>query len=205
MKLSEVHLDIADSTRTLAFYTEAMGMHLHSECESPDGSEVNYTLAYDTGAKLVLRHRRDGPREAAYHGGPSDAYWKTGITIANVDVARERLRTRGIDVTKPCQFHNIGYLCHLEDPDGYTIELLQHRFEENHVHTPPNPDLSLGHAPTLGQISLNVSDIERLFGLPGHSSFAGDGLASTGDNYINSNNSNIKIDLPDIYYIINYN
>ncbi len=161
MQLSELHLDISEPTQSLEFYTEALGMRPDFERESSDGRETVYTLAYGTGARLMLRYRRDLPREFRYHCGKHDAYWKIGIALADVNSARERLLARGITVTEPCQFHDIGYLCHMEDPDGYTIELLQHRFERNHVPIQPDPELPLGYAPTLGQISLNVRDIER--------------------------------------------
>ena len=46
----------------------------------------------------------------------SGGYWKIGITLPDVDVARDRLLARGIAVSTPQQFYDIGYLCHLADP-----------------------------------------------------------------------------------------
>ena len=76
----------------------------------------------------------------------------------------ERLRHHGIDVTDPQQFRDIGYLCHLADPDGYVIELLQHKFDENHTPDVADPALALGAPPTLGQITIRVTHIERSLG-----------------------------------------
>ena len=66
----------------------------------------------------------------------------------------------GIQVSEPCQFHDIGYLCHLDDPDGYCIELLQHRFADNFVRPPALAGYPLGGEAMIGQVSINVSDID---------------------------------------------
>ena len=42
------------------------------------------------------------------------------------------------------QFMEVGYLCHLTDPNGFTIELLQHTFKKNFVKPVPDPSLALG-------------------------------------------------------------
>ena len=35
-------------------------------------------------------------------------------------------------------------LCHFEDPDGYCIELIQHRMLDNHRARPANENYALG-------------------------------------------------------------
>ena len=88
-------------------------------------------------------------------------YWKMGLTVADVDLARERLIGNGIEVSDPCQFGDIGYLCHLEDPDGYCIELLQQRFARNFVRGPADEGYPLGGEAMIGQVSINMSDIDK--------------------------------------------
>merc|ERR1712228_248440 len=58
----------------------------------------------------------------------NDAYWKIGIVAPDIDELRQSLLSQNIAVGKASQFLDIGYLCHLSDPNGQTIELLQHTF-----------------------------------------------------------------------------
>jgi len=143
--LSEVSLDISDPERSLEFYVQRLGMRLIAELANP-GSETTVSVhAFETGACLKLQHDRARPSFTSdYQPLESDAYWKIGVTLADVDVARERLTTLGVQVTDHGQFHDIGYLCHLDDPDGYCIGLLQHIFQRNHRPQPPLPAEVLG-------------------------------------------------------------
>ena len=50
-----------------------------------------------------------------------------------MDLARLKIIQSGITVSNPSQFLDIGYLCHLTDPEGRSIELLQHSFAENFI------------------------------------------------------------------------
>lgn len=159
--LSEVSLDVSDPEKSLGFYIQKLGMRLIGEQVIPGTKTTVYSVSFASGACLKLRHDRSRSNSARdYQPLESDAYWKIGVTIADVDVARERLTSRGVQVTEPEQFFDIGYLCHVEDPDGYCIELLQHKFEQNHRPQPSLKTEILGNVPNLGQVSLNVSSIE---------------------------------------------
>lgn len=89
-----------------------------------------------------------------------DAYWKIGLTLDEVDLAHDCLIAQGIPVSAPAQFLDVGYLCHLRDPDGYAIELLQKDFEVDHRPRAATPGAPLGSTPTLGQITLRVPDAD---------------------------------------------
>ena len=161
-ELVELTLDIGDPDRSLPFYTDVLGMSVCSSSGSPAVGESVWLLGFGKGANLKLRHRSSEPfRDAVYQPTDNDLFWKIGITLADVDRARQRLVENGIDVSEPCQFHDIGYLCHFEDPDGYCIELLQHRFECNFVRSPALEGYPLGGEAMIGQVSLNVSDIDK--------------------------------------------
>jgi len=160
--LIELTLDVSDPESSVEFYTKALGMELFTHSSPTSGGESTWVLGFRQGAKLKLRHRADERcRDAVYEPGENDLYWKIGITLADVDLARERLNTRGIEVTEPCQFHDIGYLCHLEDPDGYCIELLQHQFARNFVSVPALDGYPLGGVAMIGQVSINVTEIDK--------------------------------------------
>ena len=132
----------------------------HTEGDAETPSRYQLTFGANDLTALELLYGNEEPR-SLYQHDDGDLYWKTGITLPDVDNACERLRHHGIEVTDPHQFRDIGYLCHLADPDGYVIELLQHKFAENHTPTVADPALALGAPPTLGQITIRVTDIER--------------------------------------------
>ena len=94
-----------------------------------------------------------------------DVYWKIGLSLADVDTARSQLMSHGVDVTQPRQFRDIGYLCHLSDPFGYSIELLQRDFQSNfcseRIKCFLNPTFALRQQTHVGQITLRVSDIKE--------------------------------------------
>ena len=69
-----------------------------------------------------------------------------------MSLASERLRSRGVDVSDPATFEDVGFVAHLKDPNGLVIELLQRTFEENFVKPPVQEDKPLGNPahPVLG-------------------------------------------------------
>lgn len=82
-----------------------------------------------------------------------------------MDTARSHLISHGVHVTQPRQFRDIGYLCHLNDPFGYSVELLQRDFQHNfcseRIKSFLNPTFALRQQTHVGQITLRVSDIEK--------------------------------------------
>lgn len=106
-------------------------------------------------AILELHETQDADMHSAkVRFEPPSGYWKIGILVSDLDTYRARLMTLGIAVTSPKQFLQIGYLCHLNDPDGFRIELLQRTFEST-------AEKSVMPSPTLGHITLRVSDAEK--------------------------------------------
>ena len=63
-------------------------------------------------------------------------------------------------MTEAAQFQDVGYLCHLRDPNGFSIELLQHTFEKNFSAVTPDDSLALGQPAVIGQITTRSTDIE---------------------------------------------
>ena len=160
LELSEIHLDITDPAPMLEFYIDRLGMRLKSQKASSDESTTVYTMGFARGADTVLRHSHSTHNINVAAPIENSVYWKIGITLPDVTLARNKLIEGGIAVTEPCQFHDIGYLCHLDDPEGNCIELLQHTFEQTSVLKQPPSALPLGQLATLGQVSLNVRDID---------------------------------------------
>lgn len=171
--LSHHTLRIGDLQASLAFYCGRLGMRLVAE--QTFGSTKRAFLAFDENTPgglealagqgiTVLELRQCDPEACGPKGrldpGGEDGYWKIGITLADVDLARASLVAQGIEVSVPRQFRDIGYLCHLSDPDGFQIELLQHRFAGSHAPVPRQAGYPLGGPATFGQVTLRVRDPE---------------------------------------------
>ena len=121
-------------------------------CMDPAEQQKFYVDVLGMTALEVDRVGYDGPNahlkfiqsEKPYDGSPQDLYWKIAIAIPNIEIACEQFRAKGVNVGAPTQFQDIGYLAHFADPEGFTIELIEHGFE--------------------GQRSENVVDTKRLGG-----------------------------------------
>lgn len=96
---------------------------------------------------------------ASYVPSPADFYWKSGITVRNLDYAVSYLQNQGVAVSKPLQFMDIGYLAHIQDPQGHIIELLQQGFKGNEQKVCEGHPV--GGQATFAHITLRVSDIAR--------------------------------------------
>jgi len=150
--LAGLALNVTSPENLAEFYCEFLGM-------SAERSDQRVRLGYGgRGASIELR-----PSSSArpYIHDPLDEYWKIGITLPNVDMAFEQLSRAGINVTSPRQFLDIGYMCHLTDPEGFQIELLQHTFEGQQRTLPGDPELPLGGGAQIGQITLRVADLDN--------------------------------------------
>ncbi len=150
-RLAGVALNVASPETLAAFYTQHLGMTVD---RSGEVLQVGY------GGHAARLELRPSPSPVPYVHDASDEYWKIGITLRNVDMAFEQLSRAGVSVTRPRQFLDIGYMCHLTDPEGFQIELLQHTFEGQPPTLPGNPDLPLGGGAQIGQITLRVVDLD---------------------------------------------
>ncbi len=156
LRLAGVALNVASPEKLAAFYTKHLGMAAE---RSGDFVRLGY------GGPAASLELRPSPSAKPYVHDASDEYWKIGITLPNVDMAFEQLNRAGVAVTRPRQFLDIGYMCHLTDPEGFQIELLQHTFEGQPRTVPGNPGLPLGGGAQIGQITLRVAGINRALAL----------------------------------------
>ena len=147
-RLSGVQLQVEDPERLARFYSDVLGMELRSD----DGTWRAGYAGQD--ADLILQ---PGGRQVQH--SRDERYWKIGICLPNLDIACEQLRQKGVEVSAPHQFRDIGYMAHLHDPEGFAIELLQHDFQGDRPDGTGDPALPLGGGAHLGQITLRTGDI----------------------------------------------
>lgn len=151
MKLDRVILNVRSPEALAAFYKVHLGMQAR---RLADGILLHFN-GEDAGIEL-----RQASAGGSYRHRREDRYWKIGITLPNVDIAVEQLGKAGIPVSEPNQFGEIGYMAHLADPEGFSIELLQHRFEKNRRSDDGDPTKPLGGGARIGQITFRTADLE---------------------------------------------
>ncbi len=147
-------LRVPDLEECVRFYTGVLGMR----CTRAEESARLETAGRGCAEAALVLEGGGRPRTASR----DDLYWKIGILLPDVDAALEVIRARGAEVSEPAQFEDIGYLCHLEDPAGLQIELLQHTFEGSPAgvrtrgsrRTDPLAEATLGH------VTLRTADPE---------------------------------------------
>ncbi len=110
-----------------------------------------------SGPDAVLKFRKSAGN--SIQPTVTDLFWKIGITVGNLDQAVAWLDANEWPVSRPRQFRDIGYLCHLRDPESLSIELLQRGFEGNHslpIDAHPFADATLAH------LTLRCTDLSAM-------------------------------------------
>ncbi|EAB6415807.1 lactoylglutathione lyase [Salmonella enterica] len=125
MRLLHTMLRVGDLQRSIAFYTNVLGMKLLRTSENP---EYKYSLAFvgygpETEEAVI---------ELTYNWGVEsydmgNAYGHIALSVDNVAEACERIRQNGGNVTREAGPVKGGstIIAFVEDPDGYKIELIE--------------------------------------------------------------------------------
>lgn len=124
MRLLHTMLRVGDLDKSIAFYTNILGMKLLRRTDYPAGK---FTLAFvgfgdekDTSV-IELTHNWD---TASYDLG--NGYGHIALEVEDVYQACETIRANGGKITREPgpMLHGTSILAFVEDPDGYKIELL---------------------------------------------------------------------------------
>ncbi len=127
MRMLHTMLRVVDLKKSIAFYTEILGMELLRQKDFPDGKFTLAFLGYgpeSENAVLELTHNWETD-----HYEMGSAYGHIAIEVDDVYAACERIRQRGGNITRepgPMK-HGTTILAFVQDPDGYTVELLGKR------------------------------------------------------------------------------
>ncbi len=125
MRLLHTMLRVGNLDRSLAFYTEVLGMRLLRRQDYPEG---RFTLAFvgfqdeSEGAVIELTHNWD---TESYDLG--NGYGHIALAVPDAYKACEDVRARGGKVVREAgpMKHGSTVIAFIEDPDGYKIELIQ--------------------------------------------------------------------------------
>ena len=125
MRILHTMLRVGDLEKSIAFYTEVLGMKVLRRKDYPEG---RFTLAFvgyqdeAEGTVLELTHNWDTSK---YDLGTG--YGHIAIEVDNAYQACEEVKKRGGKVTREAgpMKHGVTVIAFVEDSDGYKIEFIQ--------------------------------------------------------------------------------
>ena len=125
MRLLHTMLRVGDLERSLAFYTEVLGMRLLRRRDYPDG---RFTLAFvgygeeSSTSVIELTHNWD---TSSYEIGTG--YGHIALGVDDISATCEAIAGKGGRVVRPPgpMKHGSTVIAFVEDPDGYRVELIQ--------------------------------------------------------------------------------
>ncbi|MFA5596817.1 MAG: lactoylglutathione lyase [Pusillimonas sp.] len=127
MRLLHTMLRVGNLEKSLAFYTDVMGMQLLRKKDYPEG---RFTLAFvgyqpeEEGAAIELTHNWD---TEGYDLGTG--YGHIALEVEDAYATCDAIRARGGNVVRDAgpMKHSTTVIAFVEDPDGYKIELIQRK------------------------------------------------------------------------------
>ncbi len=124
MRLLHTMLRVGDLDRSIAFYTEVLGMTLLRRKDYPDGKFTLAFVGYGPETEQTVL-------ELTYNWGVGhydlgNGFGHIAIEVDDVYAATEAIRQRGGKIIRDAGPMNAGstIIAFVEDPDGYPIELL---------------------------------------------------------------------------------
>ena len=125
MRLLHTMLRVGDMQRSIAFYTQAMGMQLLRTTQRPD---QHYDLAFvgyggnPDQAEIELTYNYG---VTSYDLGP--AYGHIAIGVSDIRATCDKIRLAGGTITREPGAVKGGstLIAFVQDPDGYKIELIE--------------------------------------------------------------------------------
>ena len=125
MRILHTMIRVGNLERSLAFYTDVLGMRLLRRQDYPEG---RFTLAFvgycdeSEGTAIELTHNWDTP---SYEIG--NAFGHIALAVDDAHAACAQVKARGGKVTREAgpMKHGTTVIAFVEDPDGYKIELVE--------------------------------------------------------------------------------
>ena len=127
MKLLHTMLRVGDLERSLKFYTEVLGMRLLRRHDYPEGKFTLAFVGYQDEAEGAVIELTYNWGVDAYELG--NAFGHIALAVPDAYRACDEIRARGGKVIREAgpMKHGTTVIAFVEDPDGYKIELIQHR------------------------------------------------------------------------------
>ena len=125
MRILHTMLRVGDLKRSIAFYTDVLGMRVLRQSDYPNG---RFTLAFvgygDESDEAVLELTHNWDTESYDLG---TGYGHIAVEVDDAYKACETVKARGGKVTREAgpMKHGSTVIAFVEDPDGYKIEFIQ--------------------------------------------------------------------------------
>jgi lactoylglutathione lyase len=126
MRILHTMIRVGDLDRSIAFYTEVLGMRLLRRQDYPDGQ---FTLAFigygPESENTVIELTYNWGKDAYEHG---TAFGHIALEVDDAKKACAEIRAKGGKIlydAAPMMFDASIIIAFIEDPDGYAIELIQ--------------------------------------------------------------------------------
>ena len=125
MRVLHTMIRVGNLDRSLAFYTEVLGMRLLRRQDYPGGRFTNAFVGYgdeSEGAVLELTFNWD---TAAYNLG--NGFGHIALAVDDARAACDAIKAKGGTVTREAgpMKHGTTVIAFAEDPDGYKVELIE--------------------------------------------------------------------------------
>ena len=125
MRMLHTMLRVGDLDKSIAFYTEVLGMHLLRRKDYPDGK---FTLAFvgygDESDHTVIELTHNWDTDTYDLG---NGYGHIALAVEDVAAACNEIKKRGGNVVREAgpMKHGTTVIAFVEDPDGYKVELIE--------------------------------------------------------------------------------
>jgi lactoylglutathione lyase len=125
MRLLHTMLRVGDLKRSIAFYTEVLGMRLLRQKDYPDGKFTLAFVGYGDEAENTVLELTHNWETNNYDLG--NGFGHIAVAVADASKACEAVRAKGGKVTREAgpMKHGTTVIAFVEDPDGYKIEFIQ--------------------------------------------------------------------------------
>ena len=124
-RLAHTMLRVMDTDKSLEFYCGILGMSVQRRTDYPDGKFTNTFIGYGSEAEFpCLELTCNWDQEEPYDKG--NGWGHIALMVPDVYAACERLEKEGVKILRPAGPMNAGtrILAFVEDPNGYTVELV---------------------------------------------------------------------------------
>lgn len=162
-------LRIVDPENTPLFYQDKLGFQLLGQRDNNTAVHFFFRCG-EASAMLELIYDPDFALDIIDGDADAAGYWKMALSVADLDVARAQLIANDVAVGEAFEVEDVAYMAHLRDPEGYCIELIQHRFLKNHISLDDTVQVEsslgveeseLGTASNFSLITYRVLDIDK--------------------------------------------
>jgi lactoylglutathione lyase len=125
MRMLHTMLRVGDLDKSIAFYTEILGMQLLRRKDYPDGKFTLAFVGYGDEADHTVIELTHNWGTDSYDLG--DGFGHIALAVDDAAAACDEIRNRGGNVVREAgpMKHGTTVIAFVEDPDGYKIELIE--------------------------------------------------------------------------------